>query len=226
MDYLKLVEAQCGLQPKHWKCIRMGDIVSDGPQNGLYKHLSHYGQGTPIVRIDDYPNEGGVIKSANHRLTLSDSDRITYSLRTGDLLVNRVNSLSHIGKTALVGELEESIVFESNMMRFAVRRELVSPFFVYLFLNTSEARKELRGRAKRAVAQSSINQGDLMSLMVPIPPLDEQNQIVEQINALVNKVKTEEKHVIALTTLLQSLLNGLLTEKMRVREFVNNESQS
>lgn len=37
-----------------WSLISFGELIADGPQNGLYKPASAYGTGTPIVRIDAY----------------------------------------------------------------------------------------------------------------------------------------------------------------------------
>ena len=40
--------------PKGWPIKTLGELISIGPQNGLYKHASLYGQGTPILRIDGF----------------------------------------------------------------------------------------------------------------------------------------------------------------------------
>ncbi|MDA1274279.1 MAG: restriction endonuclease subunit S [Verrucomicrobia bacterium] len=38
--------------PRSWKSVEFGELIGDGPQNGLYKPASFYGDGTLIVRID------------------------------------------------------------------------------------------------------------------------------------------------------------------------------
>src|SRR5207247_1169498 len=106
--------------PKTWKAVNLGDVLSEEPRNGLYKHSSAYGDGTPILRIDDFSNDGDVVTSAPKRVALTEEEKNAFALRPGDLVTNRVNSLSHLGKTALVGDPPEWLVFESNMMRFRV----------------------------------------------------------------------------------------------------------
>jgi type I restriction enzyme S subunit len=51
-----------GTLPADWEVVKLGSCVEFGPQNGLYKHASHYGSGTYIVRIDDFQN-GRFIRS-------------------------------------------------------------------------------------------------------------------------------------------------------------------
>lgn len=40
--------------PKGWPVSPLGELLASGPQNGLYKHGSLYGKGTPILRIDAF----------------------------------------------------------------------------------------------------------------------------------------------------------------------------
>src|SRR5271157_6041539 len=110
-DRVKLKETEIGAIPEHWEIKLLGELISSGPQNGLYKPESSYGSGTPILRINDYDNDGEIVESVPNRVRLTEAEIQTYSLNQGDILINRVNSLSHLGKTALVGNLLEPTVF-------------------------------------------------------------------------------------------------------------------
>ena len=104
-DRVKLKETEIGAIPEHWEIKLLGELISSGPQNGFYKPESSYGSGTPILRINDYDNDGEIVESVPNRVRLTRAEIQTYSLNQGDILINRVNSLSHLGKTALVGNL-------------------------------------------------------------------------------------------------------------------------
>jgi len=215
-----LKEVDTGLAPKRWDLTTLGALIADGPQNGVYKPQSDYGDGTPIVRIDAFPNEGGIVTSAAKRVGLNADERATYSLRVGDLLINRVNSLSHLGKTALVGPMREQMVFESNMMRLSLDSSKVLPEFVFRFLCCPGPRDMLRSASKRAVAQSSVNQGDVRSLTVPLPLISEQRAIVASLAAMDLKLSAEEARSAALDRLFHSLLHNLMTGQVRVNHLV------
>jgi type I restriction enzyme, S subunit len=215
-DQVPLKETEIGPVPEHWSVCSLGSLISEGPQNGLYKPQSEYGSGTPIIRIDDYDNQGSVVTNAGNRVRLSRSEIGKYGLNAGDILVNRVNSLSHLGKTALVGQLSEAIVFESNMMRFAVDNEKVSAEYVFRFLSSPPSRNRLRSSAKRAVAQSSVNQGDIKSIPVPLAPRREMGSMTDALLAVDRKIFVEERRLATIGEVFDSLLHHLMTGKVRV----------
>src|SRR5207302_482721 len=102
-----------------------------------------------------------------------EAERRRYSVQQSDILINRVNSLSHIGKAALVRAVDELTVFESNMMRLRVKEGLL-PEYAILVLCSDVARAHWLARAKPAVNQASVNQRDVRDLLIPKPPLREQ----------------------------------------------------
>lgn len=79
--------------PKGWPVAPLGDLLVSGPQNGLYKHSSHYAaDGTPILRIDAFYD--GRVKdiSALRRVRLSVDECEKFLLGERDVVINRVNS--------------------------------------------------------------------------------------------------------------------------------------
>lgn len=169
---------------KGWPVVLLDDLITKGPQNGLYKHSSFYGSGTPILRIDAFYD--GLVSDFKNlkRLRLDDSEHARFSLVEGDLVINRVNSPEYLGKSALIPALQEAVVFESNMMRFAVDQHLAEPAFIIQLLQTRHAKGHFLTNAKHAINQSSINQQDVKSLTVPVPPLAMQQAFTRHLNSV------------------------------------------
>jgi type I restriction enzyme, S subunit len=160
--------------PKGWRTTTLSEVVADGPQNGLYKHADTYGSGTPILRIDGF-YDGRVRPLAEwKRLRLDAAEAKRFRLTEGDIVVNRVNSPEYLGKSAIIPRLEEPAVYESNMMRVSVSRETALPEFVIAYLQTAFARSALIKNAKHAINQSSINQDDVRSVLIYLPPISDQ----------------------------------------------------
>jgi len=67
-------------------------------------------------------------------------------------------------------------------MRFSVDESQIKHEYVFKFLNSPLTKKQIIGTAKRAVAQSSINQGDVKAIIVPKLLLPEQTEIVSVLN--------------------------------------------
>ncbi|MBN0274100.1 hypothetical protein JTL36_36490, partial [Pseudomonas aeruginosa] len=74
-------------------------------------------------------------------------------------------------KSAFISGMNEDTVFESNMMNFSVDESVVNPVFLLELLSSSYVKKQILSSAKDAVNQSSINQQDVRSLKILLPPL-------------------------------------------------------
>lgn len=205
---------EIGEMPESWRIISLGEIIIDGPQNGIYKPLELYGEGTPIIRINDFNNDGCFVNLEFKRVRLAPEEATKYKVSEKDIIINRVNSLSHLGKCALISKLTDSAVFESNMMRFHVDELKIDPQFLLKYLVTNENKDRIRNIAKRAVAQSSINQGDVKSLKVPFPSVSEQQEISEVLNACdacIYALDHEARlHDELFRAMLEELMNGRL----------------
>ena len=164
--------------------VSFGEVISEGPTNGLYRPLSDYGSGAPILRIDGF--DSGAIKAAPwKRVRISTAEGERYSLAAGDIVINRVNALSHLGKAALIERLDEPSVYESNMMRIRLDTARVAPRFALAWLQSPAVKRQILKRAKKAINQASVNQDDIRSLLMPVPPCEIQTMFTrraEQIN--------------------------------------------
>ena len=91
--------------PKGLDVELLGELIAMGPQNGLYKPERNYGSGVRILRIDSF--YGGVVNdpSTLKRVNVAEQDIEKYGLSESDIVINRVNSRSHLGKSALIPDL-------------------------------------------------------------------------------------------------------------------------
>jgi type I restriction enzyme S subunit len=205
-----------GLLPASWECTPFGSCIADGPTNGVYLPESDYGaSGIPIVRIDSFDDGHIHGMGSLRRVKVPAAVQRRYELRCGDLLINRVNSLSHIGKASIVPPLGEATIFESNMMRIRCA-DAILPDYLILVLSSDIARRHWLARAKSAVNQASINQRDVRSLLVPIPPKPEQEAIAALVSTQRSHLSALRAKLTALATLKRSLMHDLLTGRVRV----------
>lgn len=170
-----------------WEYINFEKIIVEGPQNGMYKPETSYGSGTKILRIDCFYDGKLEPWEKLKRLEITDEEKHTYLLSVNDIVVNRVNSMPYLGKSALIRKLPEQCVFESNMMRIKINIRKANPEYVIRYLNSSIGLQELRKNAKQAVNQASINQQDVKMVKIALPSLEEQNEIVKIITSISNK---------------------------------------
>lgn len=167
--------------PDGWCWVNLGTLIVSGPQNGIYVPKVRYGAGTPILRIDDYQVDWSRSANELQRIQLEKSEAERYALRLNDLVLNRVNSPTHLGKTLPVELRHLPAVFESNMMRVEVSSS-VQPRFLHFYLTSFAGKQRLTQNAKWAVNQASINQTDVANTVIPLPPQEEQKRIVVEID--------------------------------------------
>ncbi|MDF2393488.1 restriction endonuclease [Aeromonas sp. 2MA4] len=191
--------------PKGWERIKLGDLISSGPTNGLYKPSSAYGSGTRILRIDGFYD--GVLSEQEYfkRVEISKEEVSRFSLIERGIVINRVNSPEYLGKCAFIDKLHESTVFESNMMFFTVDEELLNPVFLTQQLKMPNIKQQIKNCSKDAVNQSSINQQDVKSFEILLPNVESQNSF----EAVVNEITRGRKRVSNGQSLIDTLFNSI-----------------
>ena len=211
--------------------IKIGEYIKAGFQNGIYKPAEYYSsEGTNIVRINDYSNDGVKNFENLKRVKLSETEIDKFSLRQNDILINRVNSLSHIGKSCLIDKIEDSMVFESNMMRLRLpKTSKISSEYLFIVLNSTRSRDYFRKVAKQAVAQASINQEDVRSLGVFLPSLEQQIAIAELFFVWNQAIKKIERLIAAKEKRYAHLVSSLIAndshQRGHIRDFTTEVSK-
>ena len=181
--------------PKSWPLKKFKDLMVGTPQNGLYKNSSYYTKGedgVPILRIDSF-YDGKIENIQNLKRIICTDDEINrFKLKNQNIVINRVNSIEYLGKCALVEGLLEETVYESNVMQIELNLSLINPIYLTKLLCTTYVHNQIRNKAKKAVNQASINQKDVNSLSIMVPPLELQNQFAQTVKK-VEQIKTHQK---------------------------------
>jgi type I restriction enzyme S subunit len=181
--------------PEEWRSFRFEELLPNGLSNGLYKPVENLtNDGTRMLDIKGL-YKGFDIDFANcRRFTLTENERRKYAIQEGDVLVNRVSKAAEgVGKSALVRRVEELTVFESNMMLARLSNECYPPYINY-FLNSLSGRSQTLAKAK-TTQQSSVNQDDIKSIVIPLPPLEEQRRIVVEVERRLESARAVESAV-------------------------------
>tara|TARA_R110001599_G_scaffold133690_1_gene311230 strand:- start:6 stop:1988 length:1983 start_codon:yes stop_codon:yes gene_type:complete len=130
-----------------------------------------------------------------------------YLVKEGDLLITEGGDWDKVGRTAIWrGEVENCLhqnhVFKARVPSLSLLNE-----WVELVFNSGVGRDYFAGASKQTTNLASINMTQLRSFPLPIPPLDEQRDILAKLNALTEQAdlwyqQLERKH----------RLSGLLAE--------------
>ncbi|MEV4121034.1 restriction endonuclease subunit S [Micromonospora sp. NPDC049645] len=122
--------------------------------------------------------QGGEISTRSLKyLPASHPDIESLLLDEMDVLFNRTNSAELVGKSAAFrGELKAA-TFASYLIRCRLL-DGVEPNWVALVINSSVGRLYVRSVMSQQVGQANVNGTKLAAMPIPLPPLDEQRQIL------------------------------------------------
>lgn len=187
-------------------------------RNGTTAGQNQDGQGYPVTRIETI--SAGVINPERVRyVELDDFELAKWRMEPGDILFSHINSESHIGKTAIYKGQPDPLIHGMNLILMRPDAIRVMPEYLFAVLNTDSVRAAYRQRCKRAVNQASLNQEDISSLEIAVPPIDEQNRFCLLAGNLIQQMETERKAAENIDKLFDYLLHraftGDLTAKWR-----------
>ncbi|QSR13327.1 restriction endonuclease subunit S [Lactococcus sp. LG606] len=145
-----------------------------------------------------------------------DESRVGYSniqppdrflLNNGDILFSNINSLAHIGKTAIYDKGKE-LYHGINLLRLTPNN-FMNPYFLYYQLNSEKKLRWAKSHANQAVNQASINQTELSKQIFMIPNTSEQDKIGMFLINLDHLIKYQQKRLDNLKYLKKSLLQKM-----------------
>jgi type I restriction enzyme S subunit len=209
-EQVELQESEIGPLPSHWRVVRLGE-VAEKPQYGFTAAAQRDPVGPKMMRITDI-QDGNVNWNAVPYCECGNDDIPKYLLEAGDILFARTGS---VGKAFLVSSVPEPSIFASYLIRVRVDRTRLDPQFAFLFMQSAAYWSQIASQTHGAV-QPNVNATQLRSLLLPLPPLDEQREIARILQAVDAKIAAEQARREALEGLFKTLLQELMSGKRRV----------
>ncbi|WP_244971188.1 restriction endonuclease subunit S [Lactobacillus jensenii] len=151
---------------------KLGDIVDIS--NGIMGDSQKKSGNFKLTRIETISNGKIDLSRTGYIDQVSDEKKF---LEVGDILYSNINSLTHIGKNAIVKEKHLPLVHGINLFRLHITNNQITPNYLHGLLNLPKYKWWVKSHANPAVNQTSINKTELSSLVIKYPDLDIQNQI-------------------------------------------------
>ena len=152
---------------------------------GNYSIEMHYGTSAKAgadgdyvyIRMNNITDDGILDLTDTKRITLKGQALENATVRYGDMLFNRTNSIDKVGKTCVFHQSETMVIAGYIVcVRFA---DHSSAEYVSGYLNSKEGKRVLRNIAKGSVHQANISAADLAAIPIAIPPLSLQQEFAD-----------------------------------------------
>jgi len=97
-------------------------------------------------------------------------------------LFSHINSIEHIGKTAIY-ELSEKVIHGANLLRFRANPQIILPKYALYIFKSKTFINFVKKFTNQAVNQASINTNSLKSIQIPVPLIETQKEIVDELDS-------------------------------------------
>ena len=212
--------------PENWRWVHFSDVMDI--RDGTHDSPRFFDSGIPMVTSKNLKN--GIIDFSNIKYVtkeVAEQINLRSNVDTGDILFAMIGS---IGNPVIVNKDREFVI--KNMALFKnFAKKCIKIEYVYNFLILQQV--FLRSIASGGV-QSFIALNVFRKMLFPLPPIEEQQRIVEKLNSilpLIDEYGKEEDELVALSqnfpedikkSVLQSAMQGKLTRQQQTDSSVDD----
>lgn len=212
------VKTKAGMYPQGWAVSPLKTLAVIG--SGVTLNQDRAAKENACRYLTVAHVQRGSISSDDPRyLELSEDERKTRLLEAGDILVveGHANSME-IGRAAMFEDMGVETTFQNHLFRVrADANQILSKFLLHI-LNSERIQRYWNAVCNTSSGLNTINRRNLRNVLIPHPDTNEQQGIVDALNAAEQNVARQAIRAQALEELKRSLLQNLLTGKIRIPE--------
>jgi type I restriction enzyme, S subunit len=141
-------------------------------------------------------------------------------LECDDVLLIRTNgNPEYIGKSTVVGaeDARQHIIFASYLIRVRTKESVLSGEYLNYFLASPLGRRQCLAMANTSAGNHNLGARSIKQFCLPRPSSEEQLEIVRLVDTSEDAIESAATEVVALNNLKCSLLQNLLTGRVRFR---------
>ena len=165
--------------PQSWAWATVDELSPDDLANG--RSVPTAPSGAKVLRLNALKN--GTVDLNEFKLgAWSDEEAKQFAVVDGDLLIARGNgSLKLVGRAGLVVGATQQVAYPDTMIRLRLVESVVRPAWIGLLWDAARTRDHLEQQARTSAGIYKISQPDIISVVVPVPPLAEQDHMLAEI---------------------------------------------
>jgi len=211
--------------PKGWKVMELGDVIIKIEAGKSFR----CNERTPEI------SEVGVLKVSAvtwqvfneiESKTVIDIERVNkdYFVKKDDFLFSRANTLELIGAVVLVNSIERTLMLSDKTLRFIFKSNVSKKYILY-YLRSRKGRSEIqRLSTGNQESMRNIGQQRIRQIAIPIPPLKEQQLIVDELESKLTVCDKIEETIKDALLKSESLRQSILKKAFEGKLCLNNDS--
>lgn len=226
------MDTNAGL-PEGWAMVKATDVCQVNPRKPPTNALPADAPVTfaPMAAVEQ---DLGAITDPEDRLFGEVRPKSFTPFAEGDVLFAKITPCMENGKAAVARGLSNGLGFGTTEFHVFRSNGAVVPEYLYHYIRQQSFRDEARAHMSGAVGQLRVPANYVKQFELPLPPLAEQERIVQKIEAVLSRVRAVRKRLAAAPDILkhfrQAVLvqacSGKLTEEWRATRVCDNSQHS
>ncbi|EHH9495762.1 restriction endonuclease subunit S [Escherichia coli] len=167
--------------PEGWEWCRLGNILQD-IKYGTSQKCNYNIKGVPVLRIPNIVK--GFIELDDIKYgELTDAELEDLKLKKNDLLIIRSNGSTNIvGKSTLVESNLNNYAYAGYIIRVRLHNNFIHAHYINAIMSSCLVRSQIEGPIRTTTGVKNINSNELMGLLIPLPPLNQQITIIDKLD--------------------------------------------
>ena len=214
--------------PESWAWTRLGTLLKAPPKNGYSpKPVANK---TKTKRLTLTATTSGYFKPEEFKYVADEIPFDSYLwLKPGDLLVQRSNSIEHIGTSCIFTGKPHEYIYPDLMMKLVLAESLDVEYFDLALKSEDSLHYFQRNATGSAGSMPKINKEILENTPIPLPPISEQHAIVarfKKLSSLCERIDTAAEEMNAISRHAKSRILDLAIRGLIVSQNPSDESAS
>lgn len=204
----------------YWKNVQIECLVKSlkndlrtGPFGTSLKKSEHRKAGVPVWGIESIGDNG---KFTNYnKIFVSEEKAIelkSFVVEGGDIIISRSGT---VGELCILPDNIPFGLLSTNLLKISLNKKIIMPrFFCFLFIASPELLDKMRELCSGST-RLFLTQKILKNLYFPLPPLEEQKEIVRQVDKLFTLADRLESHYQKAKARVDKLSQSILAKAFR-----------
>jgi type I restriction enzyme S subunit len=202
-------ETEIGLIPEDWEVVKLGEVAEISSGGSAPQGKEYFGGNNPFIRVQHLDSDNYIVKGCDY---ITDEAVKKYKLKLfpkDTIIFPKSGASIYLEKRA---KLPFNAYIVSHLMAVRSKSRLLLQDYLFFNLVSKKFSKD------KADNYPTLNISEVSQVPIPLPPLDEQQKIANILTTIDQKIQAEEKKKTALQKLFKTLLQQLMTGKIRVKK--------
>lgn len=213
-------QTSLGWLPKEWETSKLPGlamhnrpVIRTGPFGSSLKGEHWRENGRPVITIGSFGENGFILDELLFIDEKKAATMLEYEVHPGDLVFSRV---ADVGRSLVVDDRQAGWIMSSNLMRISVDPRRLLPGLLHVELRHSVRLRKQMSQLVNSAGRDVANSAVLLALDIAVPPRQEQASIRDAIEAINEKLASEEDQLDKLRLQKSGLMDDLLTGRVPV----------